>query len=155
MSFPQKDADLTDTELLGKAFAEEFAALRPWYDQSLKNRGRTTVGTGGVDLDEICNFICSFLTDELPASPQDDLSLAFALNLVVDDLRSFYYEAVTAQPGESLPGSDAFADWFWGDTMASKVLFAVKQAGESSSDGMLKIVCGNLLIPAAQVMKHA
>lgn len=155
VDFPEKEADLTNTEQLSKAFKEEFTALRPWYDQSMKNRGRTTVGVGGIDLDEICDFIGSFLKDQLPESPRDDLSLAFVLNFVVDDLKAFYYEAVTAQPGESLPGSDTFSDWFWGDTMASKVLFAVKQSCENSSDGMLKIVCGNLLIPAAQVMKNA
>ena len=155
VSFPRIEDDLTDNQQLTNAFKEEFTALQPWYDQSMKNRGRTTVGVGGVDLDEICDFICSFLEDELPANPREDLSLAFVLNFVVDDLKAFYYEAVTAQPGASTPGSEPFADWFWGDTIASKVLFAVKQSCDNSSDGMLKIVSNHLLIPMEQVIKNS
>lgn len=147
-------ADYTDTERLTRALRGEFLALRPWYDQAVKNHGRTTVGVSGVEMDKLCDFVCSFLKETPPENPRQDLALAFVLNLAVDDLKAFYFEAVTAQPGESIPGSDVLSDWFWKDTIASKVLFAVKKSCENSSDGMLKMVCSMLLIPAAQAIRN-
>ena len=152
VNLTQKTPDSTDTESLCQALKEEFLALRPWYDQSLKNRGRTTMGVSGIEMDELCNFICAFLKEAPPANPSEDLALGFVLNLAVDDLKAFYFEAVAAQPGDSIPGSEALSDWFWGDTIAAKVLFAVKKSGENSSDGILKMVCAMLLIPAAQAI---
>jgi len=145
--------DLTGTEQLCEGLKKEFTALRPWYDQSVRTRGRTTVGVSGIDLDGICDFICSFLDGESPENPREDLPLAFVLNFAVDDLKAFYSEAVAAQPGDATPGSETLADWFWEDTIAAKVIFSVKESCGNSSDGMMKAVCNMLLIPAAQATR--
>ena len=124
--------------------------LRPWYDLAVKKRGRTTVGVSGLNLDMIGDFISAFLEGGMSENPRKDLPLGLVLKLAVDDLKAYYFEAVSAQPGQALPGSDRFADWFWGETVAGKMLLAVKQSCTKSNDPMLQTAAMRLLIPMTQ-----
>jgi hypothetical protein len=45
-----------------------------------------------------------------------------------------------------IPGSD----WFYGQTAAGKLLYAIKDKGIQSDDKYLKIVAGALIIPTAK-----
>lgn len=143
-------ANLSNTEQLREAFKREMIQLRSWYDLAVKKRGRTTVGVSGLNLETIGNFISAFLENGIPENPRRDLPLGLVLKLAVDDLKAYYFEAVTAQPGQVLPGSDRLADWFWNETIAAKVLLAVKQSCLNSSDPMLQAVGTKLLIPMTQ-----
>jgi hypothetical protein len=75
--------------------------------------------------------------------------LAHFLNLATDDLKAFYTEAVTAQPG-SVGTSAQLLDWFYGQTAAGKLLYTIKDKGIQSDDKYLKIVAGALIIPTAK-----
>jgi hypothetical protein len=123
--------------------------LRNWYDIAVAKRERTTVGVSGIDVDKLADFISSFLTDKQPQNPNPDHPLAHALNLATDDLKAFYTEAVTAQPGPA-GTSNQLADWFYGQTAAGRLLYAIKDKGIQSDDPYLKIVAGALLIPATR-----
>jgi hypothetical protein len=123
--------------------------LRNWYDIAVAKRDRTTVDVSGVDVDTLADFISSFLSDKQPKNPNPDFPLAHTLNLATDDLKAFYTEAVTAQPG-STGTSDQLADWFYGQTVAGRLLYAIKDKGIQSDDQYLKIVAGALLIPATK-----
>ena len=68
----------------------------------------------------------------------------------MDDLKAFYYEAATAQPGASAPTAEELDDWFWGDTVAAKVLFAVKDRCLKKDDKMMQLLGKILLIPMSQ-----
>ncbi len=153
VDFAQADADLTKTEQLCGALKREIASLRPWHELALKSRGRTTVGVSGMDVDVIPDFICSFLGDGLPENPRKDVSLPYTLNFVTDDLKAYYYEAMTAQPGQESPSSEVLSNWFWDETVAGKVLRAVKAVCKKSEDGMMRIVGALLIVPAAQVFR--
>jgi hypothetical protein len=148
-------ANLSSTEQLREAFKREMILLRSWYDLAVKKRGRTTVGVSGLSLDVIGDFISAFLENGIPENPRRDLPLGFMLKLAVDDLKAYYFEAVTAQPGQGAPGSDRLADWFWGETVAAKVLLAVKQSCLNSNDAMLQAVGTRLLIPMIQAYRSA
>ena len=88
--------DLSEEDELIKAFKSEMDQLRNWYDIAVTKRNRTTVGVSGVDVDNLADFISSFLTDKQPQNPNPDFPLAHTLNLATDDLKAFYTEAVTA-----------------------------------------------------------
>jgi hypothetical protein len=148
-------ANLSNAEQLREAFKREMILLRSWYDLAVKKRGRTTVGVSGLNLDAIGDFISAFLENGIPENPRRDLPLGLMLKLAVDDLKAYYFEAVTAQPGQGLPGSDRLADWFWGETVAAKVLFTVKQSCLNSNDAMLQAVGTRLLIPMTQAHRSA
>jgi hypothetical protein len=140
VDFGQPDVELTETEKLCSAFIKEMTSLRPWYDLAVKKRGRTTVGVSKVDLDGLGDF--------------DDISLHFTLNLATDDLKAYYFEAITAQPGQESPSSQVLSDWFYDETMAGKVLFALRDRANEGEDTMMKMLGNVLIIPAAQTEKR-
>lgn len=143
-------ANLSNTEQLREAFKMEMIQLRSWYDLAVKKRGRTTVGVSGLNLDVIGDFVSAFLGGGMPENPRKDLPLGLVLKLAVDDLKAYYFEAITAQPGHASPGSNRLAEWFWGETVGAEVLRAVKQSCTKSNDPMLQTVAMRLLIPMAQ-----
>ena len=145
-----KRFELTGTEGLSEAFKREMTQLRSWYDLALEKRGRTTIGVSGLDLDAIGDFVSAFLGGGVPENPRGDLPLALVLRLAVDDLKAYYCEAVSAQPGRVSLNSDTLADWFWGETVAAKVLLAIKQSCTNSDDDMLQAVGEKLIVPMAQ-----
>lgn len=146
---------ISDTEQLRSAFKREMTKLRSWYDLAVKKRGRTTVGVSGLDIEAIGDFVGAFLDGGIPENPRRDLPLGLTLKLAVEDLKAYYCEAVTAQPGQVLPGSDVVADWFWGETAAAKVLLAVKESCASSDDDVLQVVGSKLIVPIAQADRTA
>ncbi|MCJ7686563.1 MAG: selenoprotein B, partial [Desulfobacteraceae bacterium] len=115
------DEDLSEEEKLISAFKSEMNQMRNWYDLALEKRGRTTVGVSGVDLEDLADFISAFLSGPFPENPNPDFRLPHTLNLATDDLKAFYMEAITAQPGPT-GTPDQLADWFYGQTAAGKLL---------------------------------
>ncbi len=149
VNFTQKADGLNDRDALIAAFKQEVVDLRPWYDEGLKQRGRTTYGVSGLDLEAIVDFIPAFL-DGPPDNPSHTLSLPMALNFAVDDLKAYYYEAVSAQPGKDLPDSSVLESWFWQETAVSRILFQINDLCLKSDDKLLQLVGKILLIPSAQ-----
>jgi hypothetical protein len=149
VNFSRQTPDVSNKETLRAAFKQEAIELRLWYDQAVKQRGRSTFGVCGLDMQTIVGFIGAFL-DGVPQNPRQDLSLALTLNFAVDDLKAYYYEAAAGQPGQPRPASTMLDDWFWQETAAAKVLFEVKQSCLKSDDKMLQLVGKLFLIPVAQ-----
>jgi hypothetical protein len=65
--------------------------LRNWYDIAVAKRDRTTVDVSGVDVDNLADFINSFLSDKQPQNPNPDYPLAHTLNLATEDLQSLLH----------------------------------------------------------------
>ena len=148
VNLPTKAADLSTTAAMRGALRKEMTELRPWYDLALKTRQRTTVGVSGLEMEQVVEFIAAFL-EGTPENPRQDIALAYALNYAVDDLKSFYYEAVAAQPGDPSPTSNDLDAWFWEQTAAAKMLMAVKDRCLDSEDKIMQLVGQLLLIPSA------
>ncbi|MBI4304540.1 MAG: hypothetical protein HY665_09430 [Chloroflexi bacterium] len=143
----EEDATITETERLCQAFKAEIMSLRPWYDMAVEKGRRTTVGLSRLDLENLGSFICSFLTESKPENPRKDVSLAYELRYAADDLKAYYHEAITAQPGAGAPTSDALAEWFWEDTLGGKILLAVREACSKSGDDSLQRVARSQIVP--------
>ncbi len=147
VNFAQEGGDLTEPEQLHTSFKKEMVSMRPWYDMAVEKHGRTTVGVSKMNLEDIVDFIYSFLKGVVPENPRDDIPLAYVLKLAVDDLKAYYLEGITAQPGQEAAPSKILSDWFWRDTVAGKVLLAVKEACMKSEDEMIRYVGGKLVVP--------
>jgi len=154
VSFPRLEENLTESQQLCEAFKQEVVSLRTWYDMAVQKRQRTTVGVSGVDFQTIPDFICAFLGEALPESPNWNLTLANMLNLAVDDLKAYYAEAITAQPGQESPSSKVLSDWFWNKTQAGEILFKIRSICSESKDPLLRIVGSAMLVPSDQVRKR-
>ncbi|HAL47019.1 MAG TPA: hypothetical protein DCP37_04630 [Dehalococcoidia bacterium] len=146
VNFDLPASEMGDAEKLSASFLEELTLMRPWYDMAVSKRMRTTVGLSGMESDAMGSFVAGFLGGGVPSS-EDDLSLGDRFKLAVEDLKSFYFEAATAQPGQEGADSDTLSDWFWRETVAGKVLFAVRDAHARSEDASLRLVVTRSLIP--------
>lgn len=152
---PQKDdVNSTQTDLLCKAFKTEMTSMRPWYERALKERGRTIVGVSKLTPEAIADFLCSFLESSTPQNPREDVSLAYELKYAVDDLKAYYYEAITAQPGADVLTSEALDKWFWEDTVAGKMLRSVRKACLNSEDKLLKQTATRRIIPKNKLLPN-
>jgi hypothetical protein len=130
-----------------QAFRREVTAMRPWYDMAVNKRQRTTVGVSKIKLEEIPDFIYTFAKGEIPDNPRKEFTPAYMLKLAVEDLKSYYIEAVTAQPGQANVSAQLLQDWFWDETEAGKVLLSVKKACETSQDRMMNMIAAHFIVP--------
>jgi hypothetical protein len=145
--YDNKNEEKTDADPLLASFHWELTALRPWYDIAVNKRKRTTVGVSGMKMEDIPEYIYAFAKGDVPKSPRQEYAPAYILKLAVEDLKSYYIEAVTAQPGQAGVSALALQDWFWDETEAGKVLLQVKKASESSADKMLNVIASHFLVP--------
>lgn len=137
-----------DTEALQTALEDEIARLRPWYDEAVTARGRTTVGISAMAIEDIPALIAAFFRDITLESPDPDKILAVLLKLATDDLKAFYYTAATAKPGRI---SDvALADWLWAETAAGRTLLALRKRCAESDDPALNHLGERALLPNHQ-----
>lgn len=128
---------------LFSAVREEVALLQPWYERARAARGRTTVGVSGLSLAEVLALLCAPL-ETAPRQPFD----ADAIRLAAEDLKAYYLEAATAQPGAA--SSRALLDWFWRETSGGALLRALQARFIDSEDANLRLLASLLLVPRAQ-----
>ena len=64
-----------------------------------------------------------------------------------DDLKTYYFEAAAAQPGNL--SALAIDRWFWHETAAAKVFLAIQKLCRQSADKSLRPLGENILVPRA------
>jgi hypothetical protein len=148
VGFTQQTRQENDLEKLRSAFRREVAELHPWYDLNLGKRDRTAVVEFSPNA--ASELLGAFGTGEQPVIPKADLSLATALRIAAQDLKAFYFEAVTARPGSALPSSGEFNEWFWQESAAGRILKAVKERCLKEEDKSLRLIGTLLLMPMDQ-----
>lgn len=120
--------------------AAEVDRLMTWYDRAVAARGRTTVGTSGLDMREAAALVSTALEGALPPAP--------VLKLAVDDLRAFYLEAASAFPD---PGTTRTRTaWFWDETLLARTLLRLQPRLAASDDKQHNLLANLTLIPAAE-----
>lgn len=137
-------------EALLSAFAQEIAQLQNWFDIAKKKTGRTTSTTSGLSAEEAARFISDFLMGKPVIWPLAGMSPAANLKMAVEDVKSYYLEAVAAQPGQDTR-SDKLLNWFWGETAAAPVINELRKYSLKSEDRELNLLGALLLIPRAQM----
>ena len=135
---------------LADMFEAELARLAAAYDQSVKRRGRTTVGLLGLPIAEAGAYVAAWIRGETPASPVADMSAPLALRFAIDDVKAYYLEAALADPGK--PSSRQLGDWLWNTTAAGKTIFALRRANLDAADDRLKLIASNFMVPAVRAL---
>jgi hypothetical protein len=149
VNFPAPVTDLTDTEYLYHTLQNEIQELRSWYDLTVAERSRTTVGVSGLSPEAIGTFLGGFLRGEVPPNPRDDMPMPELLKFAIEDLKAYYFEAVSSQPGQRTATSETLATWFWQNTTAGKVLFTLQELWKDHEDGRLKLLSRLAMVPRA------
>ena len=150
VSFAAPEGEKTPTAQLLQAFENEIGRLRGWYDLSVEMRGRTTAGLTGLIPEEAADLLASYIRDGRAENPVADVSLATALRMAAEDIKAFYLEAISAQPGQP-QDSGRLADWFWGKTAAARVINTLREICLTLDDKEFQILGKLLLVPRAQM----
>ncbi|HEX7035043.1 MAG TPA: hypothetical protein VF210_04680 [Pseudomonadales bacterium] len=112
----------------------ELQLLGPWYALSRDRRGRTTVGLSAEPVERLAERLGELLDaggTDLAAVDWDLQALKFAL----EDLKAYYQEAITAQPGG--------LDWrevrrvLWRETVLGEAMLALRGRFGASGDPVL------------------
>jgi hypothetical protein len=154
VSFAQDAVESGETDQMEVAFRREMTAMRPWYDMAVAKRQRTTVGVSRIDLEALGDFIYAFVRGEEPENPRDDISLVYTLRMAIEDLKAYYVEAVTAQPGQAGASSRVITDWFWDETVAGKVLLALNKVCKASQDDMMRQISTGFIVPRSVARRY-
>jgi hypothetical protein len=148
-------AESDDCDAMLAALRREMLTLRPWYETSVATRGRTTVGVSGLTLEQLADFIYAYVCGETPPDPGTGVPPAFILKNAVEDLKAYYVEGITAQPGQGGASSRALQDWFWDDTVAGQVLLKLKKVCETSQDPELSMMGRFFMVPGDVARRKA
>ena len=149
-SFAPLLEELSTADLMRATLQREIGQLRTWYDLAVSTRGRTTIGVSRLTPEEMGAFIGAFLDGRTPPNPRSDIPIAALFRFAVEDLKSYYCEAITAQPGQNAVDSQTLSDWFWRETTAGRVLFAVQEVCQHSEVPGMQVVASSFLIPRAR-----
>lgn len=146
----------TDLEQLSQRLAAEIALLRPWYEESLRSRGRTSIGVSGLsasDMEALARVVASAVVGRVSdAPPGANGSYPLLFRFIVDDLKAFYLEAASAQPAKATPSAAELAAWLYRETALGDALFSVRDRMLADEAHPLRPVVG-ALIPAAHARR--
>lgn len=145
----------TDDTLSGR-LASEIARLRPWAAQTRTDRGRTLFGASGAtaeQVDDVAEALAAIAeSGNVTGDPPEinGIEWAFDMPLLVrhlaDDLRTFYHEAIAAQPGPGAPNHDALNNWIFAGTAFGDTLQQVADH-LTEADTPLALLTRGLTIP--------
>lgn len=143
--------EMTSADQLLEAFKKEAANISTWHEIALrKPGGRSTTGITGLSLGEIVDFLALFIKGNRDSSPLPDVPVPTALRMAAEDLKAFYFEGLAAQPG--VPGdSTARANWFWGETIAARVINTIREICLGMQDNDFQFLGKLLLVPRNQL----
>jgi hypothetical protein len=148
------DQATDDSDPLKTRFLREIQAMRPWYDMALEKRGRTSLGGSGIDIDLLGEYIYAYVKGEEPDNPLQDVDPSVSLKLAVEDLKGYYIEAVTAQPGQEDLSSKALKEWLWDKTTAGEVLIELIKTCSRSENEKLKMMGSHFIAPIDVMLKR-
>ncbi len=146
------DAEHNTPDNLKTRFIREIQAMYPWYEIALRKRGRTTVGGSCIAISALGEFLYSFVDGNIPKNPRDDVDISVSLKLAAEDLKSYYVEGVTAQPGQEGLSSKALKEWFWANTTAGKVLLELIKACSKMQSEPIRMTASYFIAPMDVLM---
>ena len=123
--------------------SQEFSQLKPWYELSCRRRGgRTLVGIVDQSPEQNIQTLADFLDEGV--RPKDITWMKRA----VEDIKAYYMEAMTAQPGEY--DSQALQAEFWQETSFGAAVLALFDQFQNSDDDRIKLIA-RMLAPREAV----
>lgn len=127
----------------------EIQQVAPWYDLAVSQRGRTTVGISDLDMEQAGRFLTGYIEDASTPAPREDLTTGRLLKIVCEDLKAYYSEAASAQPGMS--ASIAVEHWLFNETVLGGLLWQLRNACTEHEDDETRYLARRSLIPDRQV----
>lgn len=146
VSFPSPEAA---DEGWARLLRVEMRALEPWYELGRTRRGGTAVGASGIPITDALQRVLDAVENGGPGPDEPAPAWTRNLKLAVEDLRAYYLEAVTSQPGEHPP--TAVNDWFWGETQAGALLIGLARTLSGDADPRVRGFARGALVPRSHM----
>ncbi|MBT3765589.1 MAG: hypothetical protein HOF84_07010 [Rhodospirillales bacterium] len=134
---------------LSQSLTREINSLAPWYDLAVRKRGRTTIGPSGLEIEDAAKFFAAFIENQQAPAPRDDLAKGRVLKLAYEDLKAYYTEAITAQPGYG--ASLRVENWLFNETVFRQALWKLREICRASDDEYYIYLGRNSIIPDRQI----
>jgi hypothetical protein len=150
VSFGNRDEDNGTEPSLSSRFSREIEELSPWYSLSHSKKNRTTIGISGLSINEAANLLSLFTDNTRRPELLQDPALADQLRLACEDIKAYYFEAISSQPGQPTDGK-SLAAWFWRDTAAALMINRAREICLAESSGKMRLLGKLLLIPRNQL----
>ena len=119
-----------ELESLNAQLRTEAQLLMPWFDEGLRARGRTTLGTSGkgaISIPEMLGILAAFALDAGMTVPEGYAHpMPQLLRYIATDVRAFYTEAAISKPGAGFPSPEELEEWFFLQTVAGDVFYQVR-----------------------------
>ncbi len=110
--------------------ANELLMIRPWYELSLRRRKRTSFGAAKAPVEDLARMVGE--AADAGAATVGDLK---ALKHALEDLKVYWLEAMTAQPGDYPP--DGINRLLWRETELGRAMLAIHGAFAGSGNPLL------------------
>jgi hypothetical protein len=130
------------------ALKAEIAAIQPACESWVAGGGRRLDRISGRTTPEIVDLMLALAQDPSIESPMEGFSIELAAKFAADDLKHAYYQAGLSQPGTVTDvGLD---DWFYNDTLAGKLMFALCATLLKSEDEKVRGFASHAFVPSHQ-----
>ena len=143
VSFPRMRTD----GALAERLDDEISQLRAWHEVATRHRGRTTLGLTGLAPAALGEFLSAWVGAQPRATFREGLASAAALKQASDELKAYYYEAKSVQPGRHSPTQ--IQNWFWTETAAGELYLAIRDKAAQSGDPSMQGLGSLSLVPRA------
>ena len=140
---PSNDSELT------QALLQEMGQIAPWYELAVNQRRRTTVGVSELDILDAGRFLIDFIENPAAPSPRHEVEVGLMLKYACEDLKAFYSEAMSAQPGMS--ASLTVENWLWNETVLGEILWKLREEHLDAPDTEIRHLAQRNLIPDRQL----
>ncbi len=151
-NYTSNAVEVTSIEQLLDDFSSEVRQMRTWYELACEKKKRTTTGVTGFSPEETSEFLSAFVKGDPHKVPLVNSSLADTIRMAAEDLKAYYFEAVSAQPGQPTDSS-SLANWFWGETIAALVINRIRMICVEDGDKNLELLGKLLLVPRSQIYR--
>lgn len=146
VSFPSLKSDGS----LAARLADEISQLQAWYALAVQAHQKTKLGITGCTPAELGDFLSSWLEDS-PTQVLKDPAMApfLAVKYASDELKTFYYEAKSVQPGQHSAAS--IQKWFWFETTAGEIFLKLRQTFAQKGDPAFAGLATLSMVPRAVI----
>ena len=144
VSFPS----LKSEGSLAARLADEISQLQAWYTVALQARQKTKLGITGCTPAELGVFLSSWLEDSPSLILRDQaMAPSLAVKFASDELKTFYYEAKSVQPGQH--SATSIQKWFWFETTAGEVFLKLRKKFAQDGDPEFSGLATLSMVPRA------
>jgi len=148
------DIDPADDEAaFTAALKAEIAALQPACDRWIARGGRRLDRISGCMPSQIVDLMLGLARNSSMESPMPGYPAELAVKFAADDLKHAYYQAALAQPGTVT--DIEVDDWFFGGTLAGRLLFALRAALLDADDEAVRGFASHAFVPSHQMHRAA